>query len=123
MNVARKKIMVVEDEFLIAAALGVQIEAMGHEFCGSAPSAYRGIVMAQRVQPDVVLMDMRLEGDVDGVDAALAIYQICSSKIIFITGSKEPSTLERIALAHPAAVLFKPCSANELQKTINETGA
>ena len=120
MTGAQKKILVVEDEFLIAAALGVQIEAMGHEFCGSAPSAYRGIIMAQQLQPDVILMDMRLEGDVDGVDAALAIHQICNSKIIFITGSKEPSTLERIALARPAAILFKPCSANELQKTIND---
>jgi CheY-like chemotaxis protein len=121
MNVSPKKILVVEDEFLIAAALGIQIEAMGHHFCGSAPSAYRGIVMARDQRPDLVLMDMRLEGDVDGVDAALAIYQIVNAKIIFITGSKEPTTLERIALAHPAAVLFKPCSSNELQRAINET--
>jgi DNA-binding NarL/FixJ family response regulator len=116
---AQKKVLVVEDEFLIAAALGVQIEAMGHVFCGSAPSAYRGIVMAREMQPDIILMDMRLEGDVDGVDAALAINQIASPKIIFITGSKAPETLDRIALAHPAAILFKPYSNNELGRAIN----
>jgi CheY-like chemotaxis protein len=115
---AQKKVLVVEDEFLIATALGVQIEAMGHVFCGSAPSAYRGIVMAREMQPDIILMDMRLEGDVDGVDAALAIHQIASAKIIFITGSKAPETLDRIALAQPAAILFKPYSTNELGRVI-----
>lgn len=116
---AQKKVLVVEDEFLIAAALGVQIEAMGHVFCGSAPSAYRGIVMAREMQPDVVLMDVGLEGEVDGVDAALAIHQIASPKIIFITGSKAPETLDRIALARPVAILFKPYSTNELRRTID----
>lgn len=120
MTVRQRSVLVVEDEYLIAAALGAQIEDMGHRFCGSAPSAYKAIAMAREFQPDIILMDVRLEGDVDGVDAAMIIYDISKAKIIFVTGSKERSTLDRIGLARPAAVLFKPYSASELRRTIEE---
>jgi two-component system, response regulator PdtaR len=64
-------------------------------------------------------MDVRLQGDKDGVDAAIAIHETVGSKVIFITGSREPATMERIRLDHPAGVLFKPISDWQLRQAID----
>lgn len=111
-------VLVVEDEFLIAASLKMQIEDLGMSVCGTADTAQEAIAMAQKFRPRVVLMDMRLKGQGDGVDAALAIHLSVGSKVIFITGSREPATMARIQEDHPAAVLFKPIYGRQLQTAI-----
>jgi DNA-binding NarL/FixJ family response regulator len=111
-------VLVVEDEFLIAAALCVQLEDLGMKVCGTADTAERAVALAQEYRPSLVLMDVRLKGQEDGVDAALAIHATVGSKVIFITGSREPATITRIRSGHPAAVLFKPSSFRQLQTTI-----
>jgi len=111
-------VLVVDDEFLIAQGLSMQVEDMGLVVCGTAATADDAVAMAQRHRPAVVLMDMRLLGEKDGVDAALAIYETVGSKVIFITGSREPATIERIKLDHPAGVLFKPVSDQQLSAAI-----
>jgi CheY-like chemotaxis protein len=121
-GIARQKtVLVVEDELHIATVLGDLIEALGHRFCGVARSAFQAIAAARDMQPDVILMDVRLQGDVDGVHAALVIGETTNSKIVFITGARDSATMERIQLAHPVAVLFKPFSADQLHKVIEET--
>ncbi|CAN5845092.1 response regulator [soil metagenome] len=113
-------ILIVEDEFLIAEGLRYQVEEMGQVVCAITATADEAIAAAQAYRPRVVLMDMRLRGEKDGVDAALAIYATVGSKVIFITGSREPATMERIHTDHPAAVLFKPLSDRQLRNTIEE---
>lgn len=115
--------LVVEDEFIIAEGLRVQLQNMGIEVCGIAASADDAIDLATRHQPGLVLMDMRLKGEADGVDAALAIYARIGSKVIFITGSREQATIDRIALDHAAATLFKPVSSFQLRRTIEQVVA
>lgn len=110
--------LVVDDDALIADALGMILEDMGLKVCGIAASAATAIDMAQTHQPRVVLMDVRLRGQSDGVDAAIAIHQQVGSRIIFITGSKEPATTARIQLGHPWAVLFKPVPDARLQAAV-----
>jgi DNA-binding NarL/FixJ family response regulator len=119
MSALQDHILVVDDEFLIAEGLCAQIEEMGMKVCGTADTAEQAVALAQRYHPIIVLMDMRLRGQGDGVDAALAINSTVGSKVIFITGSREPATMSRIQLDHPAAVLFKPVSFRELQTTID----
>jgi DNA-binding NarL/FixJ family response regulator len=68
-------------------------------------------------------MDVRLQGLGDGVDAALAIHEHVGSKVIFVTGSREPATLDRIGMDHPAGVLFKPVSDRQLRTAIEAAGA
>ena len=111
-------VLVVDDEYLIALGLCTQVEEMGLTVCGTAASADDAVALTQQHRPGVVLMDMRLLGDKDGVDAALAIYETVGSKVIFITGSREPATIERIKLDHPSAVLFKPVSDQQLRSAI-----
>jgi AmiR/NasT family two-component response regulator len=114
-------ILIVDDEFLIAQGLCAQVEEMGFAVCGTAATATDAVRLAREHRPMLVLMDMRLRGEGDGVDAALAIHETIGSKMIFITGSREPSTMARIQLDHPSAVLFKPISALKLRNTIRAT--
>jgi two-component system, response regulator PdtaR len=118
MNDLQDQILIVDDEFLIVEGLREQIEDIGLKVCGTADTAERAMALAQEHRPSVVLMDVRLLGPEDGVDAALVIHATVGSKIIFITGSKDPETMTRIQLDHPSAVLFKPVTFRQLRATI-----
>ncbi len=74
MSALRRRVLVVDDEYLIAWGLRAQVEALGMEVCATAAAADEAIALAKRHRPQIVLMDMRLQGDKDGVDAALAIH-------------------------------------------------
>ncbi len=118
MNERRSTVLIVEDELLIVLALRQQLGKMGLLVCGSAATAAEAVGLAQKYQPQLVLMDVRLRGPQDGVDAALAIHDLVGTKIIFMTGSQEPSMLARIQSGHPTAVLFKPTSGRQLETAI-----
>jgi DNA-binding NarL/FixJ family response regulator len=118
MSDLQRHVLVVDDEFLIVMGLIAQVEHMGLTICGSASTADEAIELARLHRPMVVLMDMRLDGSKDGVDAALAIHEEIGSKVIFITGSREPSTVARIHTDHPCGVLFKPVSSQQLRDAI-----
>ncbi len=116
-------VLIVEDEALIALGLQMQVEDMGLNVCDIAATADDAISLARIHKPAVVLMDMRLRGVGDGVDAALSIYETIGSKVIFVTGSREPATIDRIKLDHPSAILFKPVSQEELADAITAARA
>jgi DNA-binding NarL/FixJ family response regulator len=118
MNDLQDHILVVDDEFLIVEGLREQIEDIGLKVCGTADTADGAIALAQEHRPSVILMDMRLLGQKDGVDAALVIHATVGSKLIFMTGSKDPETMARIQLDHPSAVLFKPVTFRQLRTTL-----
>jgi DNA-binding NarL/FixJ family response regulator len=121
-QVLQEQVLIVDDEFLIVMGLWTQIEDMGLEVCASAATADDAIELAQRHRPSIVLMDVRLQGDKDGVYAALAIHETVGSKVIFITGSSEPETKARIQLGYPSAVLFKPISDRQLRLAVEAAG-
>ena len=120
MNDLQNCLLVVEDEFVIAMDFRMQIEEMGLTVCAVAVSAEDAVAQAQKHRPAVVLMDMRLWGKKDGADAALIIHSTVGSKVIFITGSREPATIEKIKATHPFALLFKPISNRQLRETIKD---
>ena len=108
-------VLVVEDEFLIAELLSGMVEDMGLVVCGNAATADDALALAVRPRPRFVLMDVRLRGAKDGVDAAIAIHREVGSHVIFITGSREPGTVARIQADHAFAVLFKPIMFTQLR--------
>lgn len=120
MSALQKSVLIVEDEAIIAELWSLYIEAMGIDVCGVAATAADAVSLAQAHQPELVLMDMRLRGEGDGVDAALAIHASVGSKVIFITGSQEPATLARIDLDHPTAVLIKPVNQIQFTQTVQD---
>jgi len=119
MTLQRDRVLIVEDEFLIAEGLRMQVEDLGLTVCGVAATAEDAETLAREHQPYLVLMDVRIVGERDGVDAAKAIHDQVGARVVFVTGSREPATLERIEHGHPAAVLFKPVSDKALRDTIS----
>jgi CheY-like chemotaxis protein len=113
-------VLVVDDDAMIADFLCMVMEDMGLRVCGNAATADIAITMAHLHRPRLVLMDVRLRGERDGVDAAIVIHEKVGSKIIYVTGSREPSTTARIGLDHPTAVLFKPISERQLQTAVRD---
>lgn len=113
-------VLVVEDDVLIALDLVEYLEEFGQRVCGTAASVDQAIALADEHRPKLVLMDVRLKGQRDGVDAATEIYNRYRTPVIFITGSREPQTVRRIQEDHPAAVLFKPIYSHELKRVLEE---
>jgi two-component system, response regulator PdtaR len=118
-----KRILIVEDQFLISEYLRILIEAFGFEVCGVARSADQAVVLAQAERPDIILMDMRLDGDRDGVDAAMEIGKTLDPRFIYVTGSSEPSAIKRINEDSPFRILIKPIDPAELQSAITAAAA
>jgi DNA-binding NarL/FixJ family response regulator len=111
-------VAIVDDEFLLAEALAVQAENLGLTVCGTAATAEAAIALAEACRPELVLMDVRLNGEKDGVDAAVAIHEAIGAKVIFVTGSNEPATIARISKDHPSGVLFKTVTERQLSRAI-----
>jgi DNA-binding NarL/FixJ family response regulator len=112
------RVLIVEDEFLIADTLADMVASLQLEVCATADTASRAVALAQFHRPELVLMDVRLKGEADGVDAARAIHEVLDCPVIFITGSQEPATVARIKTDHPAAILFKPITFDQLRRAV-----
>lgn len=116
--IAFRCVLIVEDEFLIADHLAAMVDDMGMTVCGIADTADGAIALAAEHRPSAILMDVRLKGRNDGVDAAHRIHREIGCPIIFVTGSREAATVARIKQDHPAAILFKPVRFEQLQQAM-----
>ena len=103
------RVLIVEDEVLIAMHLETTMEDMGLEVCGIVATGADALDMAAATQPDLILMDVNLRGAMDGVEAARWVCDGSDTRIIFVTAYGDPQTLRRIEAATPRApVLHKP---------------
>jgi CheY-like chemotaxis protein len=114
----RKKILIVEDESLIAWMLERILNREGYEVLGPVPSGEESLALAAEHSPDVVLMDIKLRGDVEGVEAAVRLKRDLGITSIFITGNTDSPTRQRALEAEPYAYLDKPVDKAELLDTI-----
>ncbi|MDA3951239.1 MAG: response regulator [Spirochaeta sp.] len=113
------KILIVEDEVLISMHLARQLEQAGYVVCGPVTSGVAAITAAEQQKPDVVLMDIRLPGEMDGIEAGGTITERHGIPVIFLTGYSD-STIESRAQAVTAAkVLGKPASISEIATEID----
>ncbi len=111
-------VLVVEDERIIALDLSQQLQALGYDVCQIVPSGQMAIDAAVKVKPDLALMDIHLEGAMDGIEAARQIHGQLGIPIIFLTAYAEDATLERAEAAIPYGYLVKPVDPKELHATI-----
>jgi len=113
------RILIVEDEQIIAADLRNQFRHLGHEVVGMAIAGEDAINMADRLKPELVLMDVQLEGHMSGTEAAGVIQQRTGASIIFITAY--PSALVSTASAseQPTICVGKPFSRVQLEAALH----
>jgi CheY-like chemotaxis protein len=110
--------LIVEDESLIAEELRERLSRLGFSVIAAVDSAEEGIAIAVRECPDVVLMDIRLSGEKDGVQAASEIRQYVDVPIVFLTAYSDPQTLRRVSATDHDAYVLKPFHKKELESTI-----
>lgn len=110
-----KSVLVVEDQRLVAADLAVQLRSFGYRVVGLAASGAEAVRKAEQLAPDLVLMDIHLEGEMDGTEAARRIRQVSNCAIVFLTAYSDVETLERAKLAEPGGYVVKPATPVELR--------
>jgi CheY-like chemotaxis protein len=115
-------VLIVEDEPIIGFEVETMIKSLGHSVVGMASNEAEAVRLGLKMQPDLILMDVRLGRGPDGIEAANRILKRRSIAIIFCTGySKDQSTLERIRRLGSFEVLAKPFTVSELKTAVSRT--
>ena len=115
---SKPKILIVEDESLIALDIEARLEKYGYEVCGKAPSGEQAILLVENKRPDLVLMDIMIKGNINGIQTAEEINKRTDSPIIYLTAYVDQATLEKAKLTNPFGYLSKPIQERDLHNTI-----
>jgi CheY-like chemotaxis protein len=109
------RVLIVEDEFFISLDMQNLLQALGHAVVGIAVSADEAVRTAQREQPDVALVDIRLVGVRDGIDAAKEMFNRFGVPSLFVTANTDPQTRSRAHAVQPLGFLEKPLNPQRLR--------
>ena len=112
------RILVVEDEAIVAMDLQSRLIALDYEVVGLAASGEEAIDKAEKTQPDLALMDIRLKGDMDGIEAAQQLRDRFSIPVVYTTAYADEETLRRAKLTEPFGYILKPFEDRELHTVI-----
>jgi len=114
----KARILIVEDEIIVARDLEQQITHLGYAVVGIAGRGDDAIGLAKEKRPDLVLMDIHLQGPIDGIQAADEIRRIGSAAIVYLTAHADESTLARACVTEPFGYILKPFNDRELRTAI-----
>lgn len=112
------RIMVVEDEAIIAMDLATRLRKVGHEVVATAASGEQALQSAAGQQPDLVLMDIVLQGDMDGIQTAARLRETSDVPVVFLTSHSDSATIRSAVDTEPYGYVLKPYNERELQATI-----
>ena len=112
------KILVVEDEIIVAEDIGFRLKKLGYIVTATVASGEEAIEKVTENQPDLVLMDIVLKGDMDGVTAAEKIRSKVDIPTVFLTAYADDKTLQRAKLTNPFGYIIKPFQQNDLRVAI-----
>jgi YesN/AraC family two-component response regulator len=113
-----KKILIVEDDYLITYLMESYVNDFKFEVLGTATNCEEALKIVKQEVPDFVIMDVRIEGDKDGIDTALLINEIANVPIIYATGNNDPRTLRRAAETNIKGFLVKPINKDDLLRLL-----
>jgi DNA-binding LytR/AlgR family response regulator len=112
------KLLIVEDEIIIALDLAARLEGMGYTIAGSAPNGEEALRLYRHQQIDLVLMDILLPGDLDGIEVARQMKALYPVPLIYLSAQADDFTLERAKTTFPSAYLTKPFDEASLRIAI-----
>ncbi len=112
-------ILIVEDERLVAKDLAARLKHAGYAIAGIADSYDTAITLFREHSPDLVLLDINIKGEKNGIDIATEINNIIATPFIFVTAQTDPETLEKAKNTFPSAYLVKPFTTNYLLISID----
>ena len=102
------KIMIADDDVSIQMELEDYLTHMGHTVVGIADTGAEAVEMAREMKPDLILMDINLSGEMDGISAAQKIKEDMDVAVVFVTGFDEPEYIERAKMVEPFGYVMKP---------------
>lgn len=111
-------VLIVEDERIVAKDLQQTLAGMGYDALDIASSAEEALSKASVRRPDVVLMDIRIKGTLDGIDAAAVLHQRFGLRVVYVTAHTDEATLERAKKTEPYGFLVKPLKVAELRSAV-----
>ena len=115
----KTRIVIVEDEALIADHIAVCIEDLGYEVAGIEEDGMAALELIAREKPDLCLLDINLAGGLDGVDVAQEINRRFAIPFIYLTSNSDRRTLERVKITEPAGFILKPYTLQDLESNLS----
>ncbi len=119
MTMQKPTVLIVEDEAIFALDLRSRLEAMGFDVLGLCATGEAAIEQATDLKPQVVAMDIRLAGAMDGITAATAIRDRVGSRIVYITAQGDVDTIRRAAATNPDGFISKPLREADLRRVLD----
>ena len=117
----KRKILIVEDEAVTSVMLEKTLNELGYDVVGSAFDGEEALELAKEKRPDLALMDIRIQGDMDGIETARQMYQLYDVPIIYLTAHSDDDTIKRAVESGPFGYLIKPFKERELYSNIEMT--
>jgi CheY-like chemotaxis protein len=114
----KPRIMVVEDEGIVALDIQDSLERLGYHGVEVLSSGEEALIKAQETRPDLILMDIRLGEGIDGIETATAINDKLDIPIVYLTAFTDEKTVKRAQVTEPFGYLIKPFIEKEIQTTI-----
>ncbi|HUE00755.1 MAG TPA: response regulator [Bryobacteraceae bacterium] len=114
----KARIMLVEDEKVVAADIQECVKSLGYEVVGSVATGTDALRLAVNTMPDLVLMDIKLKGILDGIDVAGALYDQLKIPVVYLTAHADAQILERAKLTAPSGYVLKPFDDRTLRTAI-----
>jgi CRP-like cAMP-binding protein/AmiR/NasT family two-component response regulator len=111
-------VLIAEDETLVALDISHELASAGYTVVGQVTNGRDAIAKALELRPDVILMDITMPGEIDGIKAAEEIGQKLGTPVIFVTAHSDEGTLQRAKLSRPSGYVMKPFEPNELRANI-----
>ncbi|NBD15560.1 MAG: response regulator [Cyanobacteria bacterium] len=118
MKSSRGKILIVEDELIIAKSLARQLENLSYELVGTASSGKKALEIIQNNLPDLVLMDIVIAGEMDGIETGKKIREQFDIPIIYLTAYSDDETLKRVQESGGQGYILKPYKQREVHAAI-----
>ena len=115
---SNNKILIVEDDVIISLVVENMVKELGYSVVGKAVSGEEAIKIAKEEQPDILLMDIRLKGDMDGIDTVAKIKESINPKVIYLTGNSDRLNFERAKDTDFADLIVKPFTIGDLDKSL-----
>jgi DNA-binding NarL/FixJ family response regulator len=114
------KILIVEDEAILAMCLQDKLADLGYGILGSVSSGEQAVQFALDFHPDLVLMDVKLSGRIDGIEAARQIRERKQIPVVFMSAYSDIDTVQSALLTSPAGYLVKPVRVESLNRIIQD---
>lgn len=115
------KILIVEDEMIIGANISLQLSKLGYDVTGIVSRGEEAMAHVKQNRPDIVLMDIQLKGELDGIDTVIKMHQEVDIPVIYLTANTDDEHFERAKSTNPYAFISKPFKKLDLQHAIELT--